>query len=1586
MRMKTILLAVLLISSVIIYAQPNITSFDPTSGPVGSIVTITGTNFNTSPAGNIVFFGATKAAVSAVTATQLTVTVPAGASYQPISVTNLTTALTVYSDKPFVTTFACGGTMKTSSFAAKFNLATVSDGYTYMAACGDLDGDGKPDLAVANYGSNTVSVFRNNSTSGSISFAARVDFATDGPTDVAIGDVNGDGKPDLVVASFGFNTAVSVLKNTSIIGNISFAGKVYFAAGKYPSSVSIGDMDGDGKPDLVVANDATNMVSVYRNTGNNGTISFAAKVDFATGYYPLSVSIGDLDDDGKPDLAIANTGSNTTFSVFRNTSNSGTISFAPKVDFITGSSPISVSIGDTDGDGKPDLVVANNDDNTVSVFRNSSNRGSVSFANKVDFTTGLHPYSVTFGDMDGDGKPDLAVSNSGSNTVSVLINTSTSGSISFATKVDFATGGYPRSVSTGDLNGDGKPDLAVVNYNDNTISVFRNNPINPLPAATAGAARQICLNTATTLGAAAVTGSTYNWTSVPAGFTSTLANPSVTPLVTTTYTVTETITASRCINSNSIVVTVNPLPAATAGVDRPVCLNTSTTLGAAAVTGSTYSWTSVPAGFTSTLANPFVTPLVTTIYKVTETITATGCVNTQSAAVTVNPLPAAVAGAARPVCLNTSTTIGAAPVTGSTYCWTSVPAGYTSTLANPSVTPLVTTTYTVTETITATGCVNSHSVVVTIHALPAAIAGSHRSVCVNTATTLGAAAVTGSTYSWTSVPAGFTSSLANPVVTPMVTTTYKVTETITATGCVNSNSVVITVHPLPAASAGADRSVCLNTTTTLGAAAVTGSTYSWTSVPAGFTSTQANPAVTPLVTATYTVTETITATGCYNAHSVVITVNPLPAAAVGADRAICLNESTTLGASVVTGNTFSWTSVPAGFTSTLANPSVTPLETTIYMVTETITATGCSNMNSVVVTVNPFPAATAGAARPVCLNTATTLGAEAATGSTYSWTSVPEGFTSTLANPLVIPLVTTTYTVTETITATGCVNSNSVLVTVHPLPDAVAGASRLVCLNTATTLGAAAVPGSTYNWIAANAGFTSTLANPAITPLVTTIYALTETITATGCANSNIVVVTVQPLPDAMAGADRSVCLNTATTLGAEAITGSTYNWISVPAGFISTLANPAVAPLVTTTYTVTETITATGCVNSNNVVVTVSLPAVVAGADRLVCLNTATILGAEAVTGSTYSWTSIPVGFTSTLADPSVTPPETTTYTVTETITATGCSNMNSVVVTVNPLPAAATGADTPVCLNTATTLGAAAVMGSTYNWISVPAGFTSTLANPAVTPSETTTYTVTETITATGCSAMNSVVVSVNPLPAATAGADRPVCLNTATTLGAAAVTGSTYSWSSVPEGFTSTLANPPVTPLVTTTYTVTETITATSCVNSKNVVVTVNPIPTAPIITFAINTLTSDAPEGNQWYQNSELIQGETNAIYTAHQSGLYTCIVTRNGCSSVPSNSINLVYVGVKTIEAGQFELYPVPSTGMFTAEMFNPNKEMVTIRILNSLGSLVYIKKDIPVSGKVKQMIDMSNEAPGIYTITFSAGTHSINRKMIINRR
>jgi len=382
---------------------------------------------------------------------------------------------------------AIGGSVAeaaTPSFAAKQDFPTGPN--PRSVAAGDLNGDGKFDLTVANVGSNSVSVLLNTTTPGAATsnFSAKKDFAvgTD-PVSVTVGDLNGDGKLDLAVANNN-STSVSVLLNTTTPGAATpnFALNPDLVTGDGPVSVAVGDLNGDGKLDLVVAN-LISTVSVFLNNTAPGaaTISFAAKQDFATGDGPRSVVVGDFNLDGKLDLAVVNFNSSTV-SVLLNTTSAGAdaASFAAIHDFPTGLRPVSVTVGDLNGDGRPDLAVANVNSNTVSVLLNTTLTGAQTpvFADKKDFATNFNPTSVTVGDLNGDAEPELVIANSSSNNISVFVNTTARGADipTFNNKQDFGTDNRPVSLTSSDLNNDGKLDLAVVNFDSDTVSVLLNSP------------------------------------------------------------------------------------------------------------------------------------------------------------------------------------------------------------------------------------------------------------------------------------------------------------------------------------------------------------------------------------------------------------------------------------------------------------------------------------------------------------------------------------------------------------------------------------------------------------------------------------------------------------------------------------------------------------------------------------------------------------------------------------------------------------------------------------------------------------------------------------------------------------------------------------------------------------------------------------------------------------------------------------------------------------------------------------------------------------------------------------------------------
>ena len=363
---------------------------------------------------------------------------------------------------PAAVTFA-----QTVSFGAATDVA-VGTGPSSVAS-GDLNGDGKPDLVVANAGSNDVSILFG--TGGAFSAQPAVAVGTN-PRSVAIRDLDRDGKPDLVVANNGSGD-VSILLGT---GGGAFGVASPFGVGVNPVSVAIGDLNGDGKPDLAVANNGSNDVSILLGTG---TGAFGAAAPFGVGVNPVSVAIGDLNGDGKPDLVVANDSSNDV-SILLGT---GTGAFSPATTVAVGTGPSSVAIGDLNGDGKPDLATANYFSGTVSILRGA---GGGAFGAATTVAVGLNPVSVVIGDLNGDGKPDLAVANSGSGTVSVLLNTTLyfpSGVFGAVTSVAVGAAG-PVFVVMGDLNGDGKPDLAVANYFSPTVSILLGTGTGAFSAAT----------------------------------------------------------------------------------------------------------------------------------------------------------------------------------------------------------------------------------------------------------------------------------------------------------------------------------------------------------------------------------------------------------------------------------------------------------------------------------------------------------------------------------------------------------------------------------------------------------------------------------------------------------------------------------------------------------------------------------------------------------------------------------------------------------------------------------------------------------------------------------------------------------------------------------------------------------------------------------------------------------------------------------------------------------------------------------------------------------------------------------------------
>jgi len=499
-----------------ICAQPSVSAIAPQSGPAGSTVTITGSNFDPVAANNKVYFGAARAVVNAATTTSLDVTVPAGATYDLVTVT--TNNLTAWSKTPFILTFPGAGPAFTpTSFAAHEDFTIVWA--PSMIANVDIDEDGKTDLVTTT--SNNVDIclkIINQSTPGNLSFQIHPDRqAGNGPGRVDYADIDGDGKRDIVFPDYD-DRSIWVLRNTSTPGNVTFD-KLVLTNINYGSlsQLKIADMDGDGKPDLVTAWDCC--TKILRNTSTPGNISFVTPYSLSQSVLATTILIRDFDGDGKSDIAVArDAGPPGSFRILRNTSIPGTFSFDAPVSYPVGISIGELEAGDLDGDGKPDIVALDYTDNKFLLFRNTGTPGTLSFdAPQVQSTTGELPNNSTIGDLDGDGKPELVIGcfdfPNTEPVVAVYKNQSTPGMINLAVPVKYATAApIVGEVKLGDMDGDGRPDIITGDVTVNKFSVLLNRigcvdaTINLQPAA-----NNICAGASVsfTVGASQATG--YQW-------------------------------------------------------------------------------------------------------------------------------------------------------------------------------------------------------------------------------------------------------------------------------------------------------------------------------------------------------------------------------------------------------------------------------------------------------------------------------------------------------------------------------------------------------------------------------------------------------------------------------------------------------------------------------------------------------------------------------------------------------------------------------------------------------------------------------------------------------------------------------------------------------------------------------------------------------------------------------------------------------------------------------------------------------------------------------------------------------------------
>jgi len=658
--------------------------------------------------------------------------------------------------------------------------------------------------------------------------------------------------------------------------------------------------------------------------------------------------------------------------------------------------------------------------------------------------------------------------------------------------------------------------------------------------------------------------------------------------------------ADGCTDSMTINVLVNPSPIVVAGPDVTVCEGNNVTLSASGA--SSYIWNN---GATNNL--PFTPPVGTTIYTVIGT-NGNGCSNMDSLIVTVNPSPIIQANATlTTLCAGENLTLTGSG--GASYSWNNGVIDGVS-----FVPPVGATNYVVTGT-DANGCQNEDSITVTVNSLPVVVAGIDQIVCEGAQVTLSASGA--SYYSWDN---GVTNNVG---FYPSVgTITYTVIGT-DANGCQNTDNVDVTVNANPTVQANANNSIVCDGASVI----LTGSgasSYSWDN---GVTNGLAF--IPPVGVTTYTVTGT-DANYCSNTDQINITVNALPNVVAGPDQEVCDGVAVTLVASGAIN--YSWN---LGVTNAVTfYPNV---GATVYTVTGT-DANGCSNTDDVQVIVNSLPGVSAGVDNQVCeLISVTLVGSGAVT---YSWTN---GVQNNVA--FYPPIGTSTYTVIGT-DAKGCSNTDDVDITVYGLPNVVAGPDQTVCYGTSVTLTATGAPA--YSW---TGGVINSV--PFIQGVGSNQYIVTGT-DLNACANSDTILVTVNPNPVVDAGADQEGCEGGAITLSATG-TSNLY-WNNSVINNVSFTQNVG-----TVMYVVIDSLY-TGCTARDSVLVTIRNNPAISAVGAEICDGEEVVLSGQG--GISYSWTG------GVLNDVGFHPGVTTMYTVTG-YDSYGCSSdaIVEVIVHANPI-----------------------------------------------------------------------------------------------------------------------------------------------------------------------------------------------------------------------------------------------------------------------------------------------------------------------------
>ena len=886
--------------------------------------------------------------------------------------------------------------------------------------------------------------------------------------------------------------------------------------------------------------------------------------------------------------------------------------------------------------------------------------------------------------------------------------------------------------------------------NKDTININ----VNPLPVLTTSNDTTIC--DGDTIQVEAFGGTTFSWLTSDSISNIAISSPLVWPTSTTLYSVIVS-DANSCEDTTEVLITVNPKPVVNAGLDQDICFGDSTSLNASGSSVS-YSWSN---GITDGVLFEANT---TQDYIVVGT-DINNCTNQDTVSVNILSLPTIDAGVDETICFGDSIQLSASG--GDNYLWSPNNNITSNNISNPIVFPGSLTQYVVTGT-DLNNCSNKDSVLVLVNDLPIIVASNDASICYGDSIVISVSG--GTTYQWLNQDSISNINVSNPEIWPSLSSTYQVIVTGT-NSCIDTAEINIQVNSLPLVNAGINQNICTGDTAQINVVGAVN--YQWSPNINISATNFSTISAWPVDTTSYIVTG-IDANFCINKDTIDINVWNLPVSDAGEDLWICPGGSLTLSASG--GTTYNWFP-DSTLSSSVGTPTASPFDDETYVV-EVTDINNCINYDTLFLKVEQnVPTDAGGDTINICGSTSVVLGGNPTSpiGSFYLWTSSSNITNPTNSNPTSVPSVPSWFTVQTTNDT--CTGIDSVFVDFFS--DVVGNSSidTSICFGETTTLSVSG--GSSYLWTPITNSIGDTIlvnessSNPIVSPSETTIFEV-SIFDTNGCYIIDTTIVNIKQLPTLDLGADLFYCLNDSIELSSPIDQNYTYSWSPNYAISSTNIYNPSVYSLTDTNYVLALTDTL-NCTNYDTIGVSIySLPNVTATSLDSICFGDSTTLnasGSALVTG--YNWSPSTTLSNSTIFNPIASPSSSSYYYVTA-IDVNGCSNMDSLFLTVVSLPIADAGIDTATCTGVSLQLNGSG--GNVPEWINTTSLSDPNIYNPIASPNSATSY-VLKVTDLFGCTNFDTILVDVYANVVADAGADIDTCANVPIPLQASG--GVSYFW---------------------------------------------------------------------------------------------------------------------------------------------------------------------------------------------------------------